>query len=290
MDEYLMVSNIQRFSVDDGPGIRTTVFLQGCNLQCSWCHNPENISLRPVLQFKASACISCGRCVQVCPQHVHRMDGKCHSVERSRCKACGKCVEACFAQALAVKGKQMEPETVFSEIVKDEAYYRTSGGGVTFSGGEPLLQWKALKEILRMCKKEKLHTAVDTAGSVPFKYFEEVLPYTDLFLYDIKCISKDIHIKYTGTDNAQILSNIHSLAETDKEIIIRTPFIEGVNAEKEEIRKIREFIDSLPRKVKYEPLLYHEYGLPKYGLLGLDEEPHRFQTPHPETFLSDDSL
>lgn len=278
----LDISHIQRFSVDDGPGIRTTVFLKGCNLKCRWCHNPENITHKPVLQFKKESCIRCGNCLGVCKSKVHQKKGQEHILNRELCQACGMCVQACPQRALTIAGHREHAEQLLAMILKDKDYYDTSGGGVTFSGGEPLLQHQGLLQMLRLCKEKGLHTAVDTAGAVPYRYFEKVLPYTDVFLYDLKCISGGLHQKYTGIDNKEILSNLKRLSEEDVDIIIRTPLIEGVNTDEKEIKTLAEFVSGLKKVKLYELLPYHDYGIGKYGLLGMETEQDGFCAPSEE--------
>lgn len=278
----LYISNIQRFSVDDGPGIRTTVFLKGCNLRCRWCHNPENISSKPVLQFKKDVCISCGKCLQVCENKVHQKVGQEHIIKREYCLACGKCTQTCVSKALTIIGRKEGIELLLAELLKDRAYYEKSGGGVTFSGGEPMLQYQSLLPMLKLCKENGLHTAVDTAGAVPYEYFEKILPYTDVFLYDLKCISSGIHKKYTGVDNKEILSNLERLSKDGARIILRTPLIEGVNTDEKEIKAMAEFISDLKGVELYEPLPYHDYGIGKYELIGMEADQEDFKTPTEE--------
>lgn len=278
----LLITNIQRFSVDDGPGIRTTIFLKGCNLKCRWCHNPENISCKPVLQFKKDLCVSCKKCALICERGVHHIEGGKHDIIRDGCLGCGMCTQVCLNKALTILGRKESAEKLFSEILKDKDYYDKSGGGVTFSGGEPMLQYQGLLSILKLCREKGIHTAVDTAGAVPYEYFEKVIPYTDLFLYDIKCISNDIHRKYTGADNRGILSNLLRLSEDNAEIIVRIPLIKGVNTDEKEIRAMAEFLSGLQGVKLYELLPYHDYGIGKYELLGMNAGQEDFEAPPEE--------
>ena len=195
------VFNIQPFSVYDGPGIRTTVFLKGCNLRCAWCHNPESWQRKPQLQFLAEKCIGCGGCFSACPQGVHVLQNGVHLIDREKCIGCGKCADSCFAGALVITGREMTVDQVMSRIQDDALYFQNSGGGVTFSGGECMIQLDFLEELLQRCKQLGIHTAVDTAGHFPFDRYERILPYTDLFLYDIKAFSTETHRELTGVDN-----------------------------------------------------------------------------------------
>ena len=284
------ISNIQRFSLDDGPGIRSTVFFKGCNLRCAWCHNPECIVSGPSLQLAAASCVACGRCVEACLQGVHTItpDGA-HLVDRSLCKACGKCVYQCRRTGLQLIGKQYEPEELLKQILKDRKYYESSGGGVTFSGGEPMLQPEYLAEMLRLCRKAGLHTAVDTAGCVPYRHFEQVLPWADLFLYDIKLWSSDRHRAATGVPNELILENLRRLTDDGADVFIRTPVIPTYNDDPEELGQIARFLADLPGRehVKLIQLLpYHNYGVGKYEALGSNSKTAGIDPPA-ETFMQE---
>ncbi len=223
------VADIMRFATHDGPGIRTTVFLKGCVLACAWCHNPETIACGPELGYVAKKCLGCGECVPVCPQGAHQMvDGE-HVFDRTRCVACGACAEVCLGNALTLYGREMTAEQVLATVIEDRVFYQSTGGGVTVSGGEPLLQADFCGELLGMAKHEGLHTAVDTCGMVPWEAFAEVLPVTDLFLYDIKHTDPVIHQRHTGSDNELILDNLCHLSECGTAIEIRIPLVPGVN-------------------------------------------------------------
>lgn len=274
----LNVSAIQRFSVDDGPGIRTTVFLKGCNLRCAWCHNPETIGQQTILQYTAVSCTKCGRCEQACPEGVHRIANGEHQIDWSRCKCCGKCCTACLNRALKLVGQEMQVEALLDILLRDSAYYETSGGGVTFSGGEPMLQHEALAQVLRRCKEAGLHTAVDTAGAVPYAYFEEVLPYTDLFLFDLKCFSDALHRTCTGVGNERILSNVQRLGQAGAALFLRTPLVKGMNADLDELRALADFAAGLKGVQNYKLLPYHNYGIGKYATVGLPT-PKEFAPP-----------
>ena len=254
------IFDIQRNSYVDGPGIRTTVFFKGCNLRCAWCHNPESQSAEKEMLFYKNRCIGCGKCKEKC---AYRLE---------KCELCGKCTIFCPKDAREICGKEYTTEEVMKEILKDKALYEASGGGVTFSGGECMLQIDFLEEILKECKKNGLHTAVDTAGHVPFSYFERILPYTDLFLYDIKCLDSEKHEKFTGVKNERILENLEGLLKGGAAVWIRIPVIPGVNDENEEMQGIKALLDSFEKPEKVELLPYHAMGEHKYGALGREAE------------------
>jgi pyruvate formate lyase activating enzyme len=263
------VFDIQRFSIHDGPGIRTTVFFQGCPLRCFWCHNPESWSASPQVQVIADKCIGCGRCVRVCRHDARGLaDGRA-TLRRDRCTVCGACVDSCFAGAVVMTGKTVAVEEVMGIVELDRVFYEHSGGGVTCSGGEPMLQIEFLAALLGACKKRGLHTAVDTSGEVPWDHFEGVLPYTDLFLYDVKAMDPRRHQEATGRDNRRVLENLQALAQRRCRIIVRVPVIPGVNATIAEMTSIAGFIRGLPQVEKIELLTYHRLGEGKFGGLGM---------------------
>lgn len=275
-----LISNIQRFSVDDGPGIRTTVFFKGCNLNCRWCHNPECISPASSMQFLVGSCTNCGLCAGVCGEGVHSFDHGRHTLKREHCIACGKCQDVCPNSALSLIGRQYQVDELLAILKKDAPYYLHSGGGVTFSGGEPMLFADYLSEVLRACKKAGFHTAVDTAGNVDYARFEKVAPWADLFLYDVKLYDREKHIVVTGVSNQRILDNLIKLSEQGRAVIIRTPIIPGINTGPGELAAIADFIASLPHPVVMAQLLpYHSYGVGKYESLGLENKSADFQTP-----------
>lgn len=286
-EELLRVSNVQRFSVDDGPGIRTTVFLKGCNLRCAWCHNPENIEARFQLQWKEDLCLRCGHCAAACRRGVHRqIQGEkgevIHAMDPSACKLCGECIKNCPGGALGIVGEMRNVHELLQLIRRDKDYYERSGGGVTFSGGEPLLQHRGLSKILERCRSGGIHTAVDTAGDVPYEWYQEILPYTDLFLYDLKCMTREIHTKYIGTDNARILDNIKRLSRCGARLIVRVPLIDPVNTEAEEIEKTADFLGKISNIEQCQLLPYHNYGVGKYGMLGWKDRQEHFCAPETE--------
>lgn len=248
--------DISRASYVDGPGIRTTVFFKGCNLRCAWCHNPESQAGGRELLFYKNKCTGCGKCKEKCPRGS------------GGCTLCGRCAFFCPVDAREISGREYTVGEVMGEILKDASLYRRSGGGVTFSGGECMLQIDFLEEILRECKKNGIHTAVDTAGCVPFALFERVMSLTDLFLYDVKCMDGEKHRRFTGADNRLILENLAALLARDASVWIRIPVIEEVNATTEEMTQIREFLSSHGHPARVELLPYHAMGEHKYAALG----------------------
>lgn len=280
------ISNIQRFSVDDGPGIRTTVFFKGCNLKCRWCHNPECIPAHPSLQFVEKSCAGCGRCIEVCPREVHSIVGPRHLVKYTSCVACGKCVDACLSDALSIVGKVYDPDALLDILKKDMPYYARSGGGVTFSGGEPMLQLDYLQTMLQKCKESGLHTAVDTAGNVPYENFQQVMPYTDIFLYDIKLFDSEKHRDATAVPNERILSNLKQLTADGARVIVRTPVIMEINGDFKELEDIAGFLGSLSGIELVQLLPYHSYGVGKYETLGMTSK-IKNHTPPAEAFLEE---
>lgn len=279
-----IVFNIQKFSIHDGPGIRTTVFLKGCNNECQWCHNPESLEMQPQLQFFSERCIGCGACFQICPNQVHVLQDDKRVIFRDRCKNCGLCIDACYSGALEFAGKSMSSNEVIDEILKDKVYYESSCGGVTFSGGEPILQRDFLKELLINCKSLSLHTTVQTAGNYQWEWLSDLLPYIDLVMYDIKAYDSNIHKKYVGTDNKRILENLYMLSQSDQVIVVRTPIISSVNDSKEEINNIAKMIKDYPRLLYYELIPYHNLGISKVIQLG-QEYNYEFLTPPKEKML-----
>ena len=252
------IFDIQRSSFVDGPGIRTTVFFKGCNLRCKWCHNPESQSFEKQMMFYKDKCTGCGKCREVCPNHLQS------------CDFCGKCELYCPAEARKICGREYTSDEVLAEVIKDKAFYDNSGGGVTFSGGECMLQLDFLREILEKCKSAGIHTAVDTAGNVPWESFEKILPFTDLFLYDIKAFGAELHRKGTGVSNELILENLKNLSGR-ADIIVRIPVIGGYNDNDEEIRQIADFLKQI-KIIKAELLPYHAMGEHKYTALGRNTE------------------
>ena len=252
-----VIFDIQRNSFVDGPGIRTTVFFKGCNLKCKWCHNPESQNFEKQMMIYKNKCTGCGKCASVCPHHL------------SSCEFCGKCEILCPNDARKVCGKEYTPEEVLKEVIKDKTFYETSNGGVTFSGGECMLQADFLCETLKLCKENGIHTAIDTAGCVSWEHFEKIMPYADMFLYDVKCFDEQKHKEYTGVSNKLILENLKKISDTtNKEIIIRIPVIHGVNDDEKEMGMIAEFLKGI-RYTSVDLLPYHKMGEHKYDALDM---------------------
>ncbi|MBE0697388.1 MAG: glycyl-radical enzyme activating protein [Anaerolineaceae bacterium] len=274
-----MILQIQRFSLDDGPGIRTTVFFKGCNLHCLWCHNPESISPQVEIAFQRQRCTSCGACSAVCPNDAQICDERGRFLNRSACTACLSCVSLCPSEALSVYGQEMTTDKVMETILRDRPFYAKSGGGVTFSGGEPLLHPGSLLTLLQMSRDLDLHTAVDTAGNVPFEYFLTVQPYTNLFLFDIKAFDPGLHRRLTGVDNGRILKNLMQLGQLGARVWVRLPFIPNLNNDRAEIKAIAALLKDIPGVEKVELLPYHAYGESKYEFLGIDHNISQLPTP-----------
>ena len=265
------VASIIRFATQDGPGIRTTVFLKGCPLTCVWCHNPETISPAPELGYIARRCIGCGECARVCPQGAHTIADGHHSFDRDLCVACGACVEACLGNALTLYGRKMTAAEVLATVLEDRTFYEQSGGGMTLSGGEPLLQADFCAELLAMAKREGLHTAVDTCGMVPWEAFKAVLPVTNLFLFDLKQMDPELHRRYTGSDNAQILANLRRLSEAGAAIEIRIPLIPGVNDDERFLRAAGELLRGLEGIRAVRLLPFNALSHSKYEAVGRED-------------------
>lgn len=274
------VTNIQRFSIHDGPGIRTTVFEKGCNLRCFWCHNPETWAREPEIQFFPDRCIGCGECFKVCPTGAHVMsdDGQ-RQFLRERCTACGKCADTCYAEALVLVGKRMTHMEVIEEILRDKAFYETSNGGVTISGGEPLLQRDFTYDILEGCQAEGVHTAIETAANFPWERIASVLPVVDMVMMDIKVMDSAQHMDCTGVPNERILANAVRLGQQPQPLIVRTPIIPGVNDNTGEISRIAEFVSKLPNLMYYELLPFHPMAASKFDSLDIDYRARELKRP-----------
>ncbi len=263
-----LIFDIRHFALDDGPGIRTTVFFKGCPLSCVWCHNPESISLQREITFNHALCISCADCEKVCPENAARMN-HAGRIVRERCIACGVCAEKCPSTAIKIAGEYYSVNELVEELMKDRIFYKTSNGGVTFSGGEPALHADYLGDVMRDLKRYGVHIAIQTSGMFDIKEFrEKVLPYTDLIFYDVKLFDSQRHREYTGAGNERILDNLISLARDRKAIIIpRTPLIPGITATEENLLQIAGFIKEAGC-TRYELLPYNPGGIAKREAAG----------------------
>jgi pyruvate formate lyase activating enzyme len=262
-----IVFDIKKFSIHDGPGIRTTVFFKGCPLSCWWCHNPESQAPEPELVFQKSRCIRCGTCLEVCAQGAISWDGDVVSTNREKCVLCGACVEACYAEARTIVGQEMTVAQVMAEIERDIAFYDESGGGVTFSGGEPLSQRDFLSALLQACKEKEIHTAVDTCGFATWETCDSVREHVDLFLYDLKLMDDAKHRKFTGVSNELILRNLQMLSTREHNITLRVPIIPGINDDDKNIRQTGAFATALPHLNRVDILPYHHAGAEKCNRL-----------------------
>ena len=275
------ISDVKRFAVHDGPGIRTTLFLKGCPLSCAWCHNPESLDMKPSLSYEKRLCVGCGDCVTACARGCHetgrtgaggdREDiGGHHEIDRDDCAGCGDCVNACMPGALRLYGRGMDPPDAARLLMEDAAFYEQSGGGVTISGGEPLLQPVFCAEVMKLLKARGAHIAVDTCGDVPFEAFERVLPYTDIFLYDVKHIDAGALKAQTGGSAERILDNLRALSSIGKPCELRVPVVPGFNDDDRTLCEIAGFAASLTNVTCVRLLAYHNYSGAKYESLGME--------------------
>lgn len=271
-----LITDIQRFSLNDGPGIRTTVFFKGCNMRCTWCHNPETLSFKPQLLFYPEKCIYCGKCFHICPTKAHKIEKDYHVLDRSLCVNCGKCAEFCYPEALVMSGKKMTVEEIMAEIRQDKPYYDQSGGGVTLSGGEVLCHTEFAAELARACKEEGISVAIETNLSLPLAQIRPLLRYVDLIMADCKLLDDGLHQKYTGISNQTVLENIRAIREIP--MIVRTPLIPGVTATEENLRGIGGFLAGKENLLYYELLNFNPLGGSKYRSL---DAPHAFDGARP---------
>ncbi len=262
-----IIFDIERFSIHDGPGIRTTIFFKGCPLNCWWCHNPESQAREQHRWFWERRCIRCQACVKVCPQGAISLLDDSIVTDDTLCRVCGDCTLVCQTEARQIIGRQVTVAQVMAEIEKDVIFYDQSGGGVTFSGGEPLMQPDFIYSLLTSCEEREIHTVVDTSGLAAWKTLQRISPKVDLFLYDLKVMDSEKHRRYTGVSNELILSNLQALALQGSRIAVRMPLIPGVNDDDENLSQMCEFVASLAHPPSISLLPYHKAGVDKYAHL-----------------------
>jgi pyruvate formate lyase activating enzyme len=277
------IFDIKRYSIHDGPGIRTTVFLKGCSLHCLWCHNPESVDPGPELMHWPARCARCYACVAACPKGAIAKDAAGAVVlDRTKCDLCGKCAEACLYDAMQIVGREMTVDEVLDDVEKDRIFYEQSGGGVTLSGGDPAVQSAFAEALLDGCRERGLRTAVDTAGSSPNGVLERLASKTDLVLFDLKVMDEARHIEWTGISNAAVLANLERLAAGRTEVWVRIPLVRGVNDDEDNIRRTSAFLTSLGTIKRIGLLPYHSGGLEKARRIGKESCFRRFEPPSEE--------
>ncbi len=264
------VFDIQRFCVHDGPGIRTTVFLKGCPMRCVWCHNPEGISSAPALSFVESACIGCGECARACPRGAHRVESGGHVLDRAACAACGTCAAACPAGALELVGRDRSVDDVMSAVLRDKAFYESSGGGLTLSGGEPAFQPEFSLALCAAARENGIHCAVETCGFAPEKVMRRFAAAADLFLFDVKETDPVLHREFTGVPLERVLENLRLLHDLGAAVRLRLPIVPGRNDRPTHHRNAARLARSLPRLRGVDTIPYHPLGLGKLARFGLN--------------------
>jgi pyruvate formate lyase activating enzyme len=281
-----LIFDIRRYAVHDGPGIRTTVFFKGCPLHCMWCHNPEGQRPEPELVYRRNRCTCCDVCVGKCERKaISSVQGSVF-INRTKCTVCRRCSDVCPPEALAIAGKRVRVEEVLDEIEKDRIFYEESGGGVTFSGGEPLMQPEFLFALLKKCKARAIHNVVDTCGFARYGIIDKIREKVDLFLYDIKTMDENTHRKYTGVSNARILRNLKKIAENGTSIVISFPVIPSINDSDENVTRTADFVSRLPNILQINLLPYHKAGIEKYKNLGKPYKLEKIQPPSDESIAS----
>jgi len=279
-----LIFDIKHYAIHDGPGIRMVIFLKGCNLNCAWCHNPEGISAEQERMYSPARCIGCVTCVEACPNRALTLTEEGIVTDTALCRMCGTCAEVCPTKAIEMSGNLMTVDAIMTEIEKERVFFEQSGGGVTFSGGEPLLHQEFLIKLLDECGRRGIHRVVDTAGLVNTDILLEVAKRTDLFLYDLKMMDSKRHLKWTGVPNGKILENLRMLAESGANINIRIPLIGVVNDDEENITETARFVAGLPgKKIAVNLLPYHKIAMTKYQKLGRAEAFQLLEEPELET-------
>jgi len=282
LTELGLIFDIRRFSIHDGPGIRTTVFLKGCPLSCWWCHNPESQSPGPELWLRSGRCIRCGECVKACREGAITLQEDAYVTDLERCNLCGACLEVCTTEARQIVGKQMSVAQVLAEIERDIPFYDESNGGITISGGEPLQQRKFLLALLKSCQEKDIHTVLDTCGYASWKTLDALRPYVDIFLYDLKLIDDSRHRQFTGVSNRLILQNLRRLLQAGHAVVLRVPVIPGVTDGEDDLRQLGSFISGLPGSPRVELLPYHRAAMGKYERLNRGYHLQEVMPPSPE--------
>ncbi|MBT3273183.1 MAG: glycyl-radical enzyme activating protein [Spirochaetales bacterium] len=270
---------IQKFTIHDGPGIRTTVFFKGCPLRCRWCHNPESIPVEPLLMWNKRLCTDCGLCVEPCPTGAQIQQEGIHSIDYGKCTSCGECVKVCMAGALKIHGGLQSVESIMAQLKKDRDYYENSGGGITFSGGEPLAQPDAAIELARACHTEGFNVYLDTSGFASAKVFNRVAAEVDGFLYDLKLMNSELHKTYCGVDNGPILANFRHAIETGKPVRIRVVLTPGLSDTEENLIGLVNLIEETGFDGHVDLMPYHNMGRGKYNGLGLNYSMEEYEAP-----------
>lgn len=279
-----LIFDIKRYAINDGPGIRLVIFFKGCNLHCAWCHNPEGISEKAEKMYAPAKCIRCGSCVEACPENAIILLPEGIITDPGQCKMCGKCADICLTKAIEMSGKTFSVSEIMEFLEKERIFFDQSSGGVTFSGGEPLVHSKLLIELLDECGKRSIHRVVDTAGHVRTELILEIAKRTDLFLYDLKMMDPVLHQRWTNVRNEKILHNLKTLAAAGAHIIIRIPLIGGVNDTDENITQTAKFISGLAGGKKDVHLLpYHNIAQNKYIKLGKSDDFETLREPGKES-------
>jgi pyruvate formate lyase activating enzyme len=273
------IFDIVKYSTHDGPGIRTAVFFKGCPLHCWWCHNPEGQLSAAQLVYREERCIRCFSCVEACPNHAITILEGIPTLLRNACKLSGMCIRACQTKAREMAGKKVKVSEVMAEIEKDTVFYDESGGGVTFSGGEPFMQPAFLQSLLEACSERKIHTAVETCGFMESETLLNSGSYVDLYLYDLKVIDNETHRRFTGSSNEIILKNLRDLSQVHDQIIIRFPLIPGVNDDEANVLRLGELVSSLGSVREIDVLPYHDLGIEKYKRLGMVNKMPKVEPP-----------